>query len=101
LISECQGTFDAVRQLLTVPARSNSSSIKQRQSGGIERRQSGGIERRQSGAIERKQSVESTGTAVTDNGLSADGPGLETNDAAATTTPPIEDDVSTHPPASK
>ncbi|CAD6209961.1 unnamed protein product [Miscanthus lutarioriparius] len=101
LISECQGTFGAVRQLLTVPARSNSSSIERRQSGGIERRQSGGIERRQSGAIERKQSVESTGTAVTDNGLSADGPGLETNAAAATTTPPIEDNVSTHPPASK
>ncbi|AQL09140.1 oligomeric Golgi complex component-related protein [Zea mays] len=85
LISECQGTLDAVRQLLTIPARSNSSSI----------------ERKQSGAIERKQSVESPGTAVTNNELSADGPGLEINDAATTTTPPVEDDVSTHPPASK
>uniref|UniRef100_A0A0A9CVF4 Conserved oligomeric Golgi complex subunit 8 n=1 Tax=Arundo donax TaxID=35708 RepID=A0A0A9CVF4_ARUDO len=101
LITVCRSTFDAVSQLLTVPARSNSSgiNIERRHSGGIERKQSGSIERRQSGGIERKQSVESAGTAVTDNGLAADGPGPEVTNDAATPASPAQADVQTSPPA--
>ncbi|CAN6356368.1 unnamed protein product [Urochloa humidicola] len=105
LITECQSTFNAVSQLLTVPARSNSSSIDRRQSGGIdrkqsgniERKQSGSIERRQSGGIERKQSIES----VTDNGLPTGGPGPEASNDAATPASGTQDDAKTSPPASK
>ncbi|KAF8660973.1 hypothetical protein HU200_057308 [Digitaria exilis] len=114
LITECQSTFNAVSQLLTVPARSNSSIIDRKQSGGIERRQSGGIERRQSGGIERKQSgnierrqsggierkqsIESPGSTATDNGLQADGPGPEVNSDAATPASTTQDGDQTSPP---
>ncbi|PAN21238.1 hypothetical protein PAHAL_3G451900 [Panicum hallii] len=109
LITECQSTFNAVSQLLTVPARSNSSSIERRQSGGIDRKQSGGIDRKQSGSIERgqsgginrKQSIESAGSAVTDNGLPADGPGPEVNSDAATPSSVVQDDARSSPPSSK
>jgi hypothetical protein len=95
--------FDAVNQLLTVPSRSISgiSSIDRRQSGGIERRQSGGIERkqsggmernqsggierRQSGGIERRQSIESAGTAASENGHLTDDLEAEVGKDAGTT----------------
>ncbi|KAL6623328.1 hypothetical protein ACP70R_033207 [Stipagrostis hirtigluma subsp. patula] len=119
LITECRSTFDSVSQLLTVPARSNSSginieqrqsggierkqsgSIERRQSGGIERKQSGSIERWQSGGIERKQSIESAGSVVTENGLAADGPESEANDDAVTAASPIQSDAQTSPPTNK
>lgn len=101
MITECRSTFDAVSQLLTVPARSNSSgiSIERRQSGGTERRQSGGIERKQSGGIERKHSIESAGTAVSENGRPADGPEPEVTNDAGTTAAPAQADAQTDPPA--
>ncbi|KAK8458346.1 hypothetical protein SEVIR_3G360400v4 [Setaria viridis] len=109
LITECQSTFNGVSQLLTVPARSNSSSIERRQSGGIdrkqsgniERKQSGSIERRQSGGIERKQSIESSGSTVTDNGLPTDGSVSEVNSDAATPASAVQDGAQTSPPSSK
>jgi hypothetical protein len=55
----------------------------------------------QSGGIERKQSVESAGSAVTDNGLPADGPGPEVNNDAATLASAVQDGAQTSPPSSK
>ena len=116
LITECRSTFDAVSQLFTVPSRSSSgiSSIDRRQSGGIERRQSGGIERkqsggidrkqsggierRQSGGIERRQSIESAGTAASENGHLTDSPEPEVTSDAGTTAAPAGANTQIGPP---
>jgi hypothetical protein len=103
LITERRSTFDAVSQLLTVPARSNSSgiSIERRQSGSIERKQSGAIERKQSEGIERKQSIdESAGTTATDNGTPANGPPPVANDDSGTSSAPAQPDGQTTAAAS-
>jgi conserved oligomeric Golgi complex subunit 8 len=98
LITECRSTFDSVSQLLTVPARSNSSgiSIEREQLGGIERKKSGSIERRQSGGLER-----SVGSAVIVNGLPPDGLGPEVNNDAGTPDNSLQADVQTSPPSNK
>jgi hypothetical protein len=101
LITECRSTFDSVSQLLTVPARSNSSgiSIERRQSGGIERKQSGSIERRQSGGLERKRSIESVGSAMT--GLPQGGLGPGVSNDAGTPASSLQADVQTSSPSNK
>jgi hypothetical protein len=68
--------------------RRQSGGIERKQSGGIERKQSGGINRKQSGGIERRQSIESAGTAASENGHLTDGPEPEvTSNAGATVAP--------------
>lgn len=112
LITECPSLLDAVSQL---PIRSGSGSIDRKASGGIERRQSGGIERKQSGGIERKQSegierrqsggiermqsIESAGTAASENGLVTNGPEPEATSDTGTTAAPAGADTQTDAPA--
>ncbi|KAI4987638.1 conserved oligomeric Golgi complex subunit 8 [Hordeum vulgare subsp. vulgare] len=115
LITQCPSLLDAVSQL---PIRSGSGisnidrkpsgGIERRQSGGIERKQSGGIERkqsegierRQSGGIERRQSIESVGTAASENGLVTNGPEPEATSDAGTTAAPAGADTQTDAPTS-
>ncbi|KAF7064072.1 hypothetical protein CFC21_070495 [Triticum aestivum] len=106
LITECPSLLDAVSQLpirsgsgISSIDRKPSGGIERRQSGGIERKQSGGIERRQSGGIERRQSIESAGTAASENGLVTNGPEPEVTSDAGTTAAPAGADTQTEAPA--
>ncbi|KAF7057447.1 hypothetical protein CFC21_064715 [Triticum aestivum] len=114
LITECPSLLDAVSQLpirsgsgISSIDRKSSGGIERRQSGGIERKQTGGIERkqlegierRQSGGIERRQSIESAGTAASENGLVTNGPEPEVTSDAGTTAEPAGADMQTDAPA--
>ncbi|KAM3272991.1 hypothetical protein ACQJBY_042804 [Aegilops geniculata] len=106
LITECPSLLDAVSQLpirsgsgISSIDRKPSGGIERRQSGGIERKQSEGIERRQSGGIERRQSIESAGTAASENGLVTNGPEPEVTSDAGTTAAPAGADTQSDVPA--
>ena len=114
LITECPSLLDAVSQLpirsgsgISSIDRKSSGGIERRQSGGIERKQTGGIERkqlegierRQSGGIERRQSIESAGTAASENGLVTNGPEPEVTSDAGTAAAGTGAHMQTYAPA--
>ena len=106
LITECPSLLDAVSQLpirsgsgISGTDRKPSGDIERRQSGGIERKQSEGIERRQSGGIERRQSIESAGTAASENGLVTNGPEPEVTSDAGTAAAGTGAHMQTYAPA--